>query len=100
MNTSNTNDNIMNEMNDWAKAEGRYLGKAFWEIPSQPGSIIDVPTTPEAQKRLAALRARRLQRRKQVADTAQPAATPQEVEKEHVQEKKTEAVPTGQGSGG
>jgi hypothetical protein len=31
-----TNDEIMNRMNDLAKAEGRYLGKVFWEIP--PGS--------------------------------------------------------------
>ncbi len=57
-------DDIMNEMNDRAKAEGRYLGKAFWEIPRAQGSILDVPSTPEAEQRLAALRARRLERRK------------------------------------
>ena len=57
-------DEIMNEMNDQAKAEGRYLGMAFWEIPRAQGSILDVSSTPEAEKRLAALRARRLERRK------------------------------------
>ena len=53
-------DEIMNEMNDQAKAEGRYLGMAFWEIPRAQGSILDVSSTPEAEKRLAALRAERL----------------------------------------
>ncbi len=76
MNTENSIDNIMNEMNDWAKAEGRYLGKAFWEIPSQPESILDVPLTPEAEQRLAALRARRLGRSKQTAAQAEPVASP------------------------
>ena len=56
-------DEIMNEMNDQAKAEGRYLGMTFWEIPRTQGSILDVPSTPEAEQRVAALRARRLERR-------------------------------------
>jgi len=59
-----TNAEIMKRMNDRAKAEGRYLGMAFWEIPCEEGSILDVPTTPEAEARLAALRAERIERRK------------------------------------
>jgi hypothetical protein len=55
---------IIKRINDWAKAEGRYLGKAFWEIPSSEGSILDVPMTPEAEARLAKLRADRIERRK------------------------------------
>jgi hypothetical protein len=97
MNTSESIDQIMNEMNDRAKAEGRYLGKAFWEIPSQPGSILDVPSTPEAQQRLAALRARRAQRRKKDAEQPEPAALP-DAEEEHLQEKIPEGIPTAQSS--
>jgi hypothetical protein len=80
MNTSKPIDEIMNEMNDRAKAEGRYLGKAFWEIPSQPESILDVPSTPEAQERLAALRARRLQRRKKATEQAVPGESPRDAD--------------------
>jgi hypothetical protein len=64
MSTPGSNDEIMNEINDRAKAEGRYLGVGFWETPPTPGSILDVPATPEAEQRLAILRARRLERRK------------------------------------
>ncbi len=63
-NFPNTSDTIMNETNDWAKAEGRYLGKAFWEIPAQVDSILEVPLTPEAEERIAALRAQRLKRKR------------------------------------
>jgi len=93
MNTSNSIDQIMNEMNDWAKAESRYLGKAFWEIPSQPESILDVPVTPEAELRIAALRARRLERRKKAAEQSEPGASHQEVEEEHNHGKITEETP-------
>jgi hypothetical protein len=96
MNTSKPIDEILNEMNDWAKAEGRYLGKAFWEIPSQPESILDVPPTPEAQERLAALRARRLQRRQKDAQQVEPAVPPQDAE-EHAQDKNTEGMPAASG---
>lgn len=65
-------DKIMKEMNDQAKAEGRYLGKAFWEIPSQTESILDVPATAEAEQRLAALRSRRLAGRKKAIGQAEP----------------------------
>jgi hypothetical protein len=44
-------DDIMRDMNDLAKAQGRYLGKAFWEIPPQPGAILDVPETAESRER-------------------------------------------------
>src|SRR5262249_48959159 len=78
MNTPSSTDKVMNEMNDRAKAEGRYLGKAFWELPSEPGSILDAPSTPEAEGRLAALRARRLERRKTAAEHSEPVAPSQE----------------------
>jgi hypothetical protein len=95
MNTSNSLDNIVNEMNDWAKAQGRYLGKAFWEIPPQTDSILDVPLTPEAQQRLAALRARRLQRRKKAAGQAEPVSPPQDSQEPN-QEKVTEGISAAQ----
>jgi hypothetical protein len=63
MNTPASIDMIMNEMNDWAKADGRYLGKAFWEVPPVTESILNAPSTPEAELRLAGLRARRLKKR-------------------------------------
>ena len=68
MNTPSSNDEIMKRINDRAKAEGRYLGKAFWEIPRAEGSILDVPSTPESEQRLAALRALLLERRKKAAE--------------------------------
>jgi hypothetical protein len=55
MNTPKTSDDVLQEMNDLAKAQGRYLDKAFWEIPRQPGSIADVPLTPEAEERIRRL---------------------------------------------
>jgi hypothetical protein len=55
MNTSKTSDDVLQEMNDLARAQGRYLDKAFWEIPRQPGSIADVPLTPERRSAFAAL---------------------------------------------
>jgi hypothetical protein len=74
MSTPRSLDEILKQMNDRAKAEGRYLAKAFWEVPAQAGSIVDVPSTPEAEQRLIALRARRLQRRKQGTGGSDPAA--------------------------
>jgi hypothetical protein len=74
MNNSNNIDEIMDEMNDWAKAEGRYLGKAFWEIPPLAESILEVPLSPEAERRLAVLRARRLKRRKGAVEHSEPVA--------------------------
>lgn len=64
MNTPRSIDGIMNEMNDQARAQGRYLDKAFWEIPSRPGSILDVPETAKSREDLAWFRARRMERRK------------------------------------
>ncbi len=63
MTTPRSIDDIMNEMNDLAKAHGRYLGKTFWEVPPQPGSILEVPETPESRERVARLRERRLARK-------------------------------------
>jgi hypothetical protein len=73
-------------MNGRAKAEGRYLGKAFWEIPSQAESILDVPSTPEAELRLTALRARRLERRKRAVEQSKPVA-PQQAAEPDIHEK-------------
>ena len=86
MNTPRTIDEIMNEMNDRAKAEGRYLGQAFWEVPPSPGSILDVPPTPEVQQRITALRARRLDRRRAAAEQSEPAAQIQDEVKAHIRE--------------
>ena len=51
-------DELVDEFNAQAKAEGRYDGRAFWEVPPTPGSILDVPETPESQARIASLRKR------------------------------------------
>lgn len=51
-------DELVDEFNAQAKAEGRYYGRAFWEVPPTPGSILDVPETPESQARIASLRNR------------------------------------------
>lgn len=76
MNMEKSVNEIMNEMNDQAKAEGRYLGMAFWEIPREEGSILDVPTTPEAEARIAALRAERIERRKKKTEKVDSAPQP------------------------
>ena len=64
MNAPRSIDEIMNAMNERAKAQGRCLERVFWEIPSQPGSILDVQETPESRERIAHLRARRLDRKR------------------------------------
>jgi hypothetical protein len=48
---------LADEFNARARAEGRYLEQDFWDIPSQPGSILDSPMTPESKERVARLRA-------------------------------------------
>jgi hypothetical protein len=92
MSTSNSIDEVMNEMNDWAKAEGRYLGKAFWEISFQTDSILDAPLTTESELRLAALRARRLERRKKVAEQSMAVAPQENAVRVCLGEKSMEAV--------
>ncbi len=69
-------DDIIREMNDLAKAQGKYLGKAFWEIPPQPGSLLDVPETPQSRERVARLRARRLAREQQTSRPIDGQSTP------------------------
>jgi hypothetical protein len=51
-------DELVDQFNAQAKAEGRFDGRAFWEVPATPGSILDVPETPESQARIASLRKR------------------------------------------
>ena len=51
-------DELVDEFNAQARAEGRYDGRAFWEVPPRPGSVLDVPETPESQARIASLRKR------------------------------------------
>ncbi len=55
MNTPKSSDDVMQDLNELAKAQGRYLGQAFWEIPREPGSILDVPLTPDAEERIRRL---------------------------------------------
>ena len=62
MNTPRTIDDVMRDMNAWAMAEGIALDRDPWSIPPAEGSILDVPLTPEAEARIARLRARRLAR--------------------------------------
>jgi hypothetical protein len=74
MMTPRSTDAILKEMNDLAKAQGRHLGKAFWEVPPQPGSILDVPETPESGERIARLCARRLAREQAAGRKSEPAS--------------------------
>src|SRR5438552_12635868 len=76
---------IMDEWNAKAKAEGRYLDTDPWEIPRQPGSILDVPETPESRERIARLRARRLARMQAAAQKAGSVEQLQEEVRETVQ---------------
>ena len=62
MNTPRTIDDVMRDMNAWAMAEGIALDRDPWSIPPAEGSILDIPSTPEAEARIARLRARRLAR--------------------------------------
>jgi hypothetical protein len=62
MNTQRTMDEVMKDMNAWAMAEGIALGGDPWSILPAKGSILDVSQTPEAESRIARLRARRLAR--------------------------------------
>jgi hypothetical protein len=55
MNTPKTSDDVMREMNDLAKKLGRYPTKHSWEIEPYPGSILDVPLTPEEEARIRRL---------------------------------------------
>jgi hypothetical protein len=85
MKTPRSIDDIMNEMNDLAKAQGRYLGKAFWEVPPQPGSILDVRETPESRERMTRLRARRLAREREAARNSESVEQVQEEARAAVQ---------------
>lgn len=58
-----TNEEVMHEMNDRAKAEGRYLGVNPWDIPRESGSVFDVPKTEKSKADLAWFRAEREKRR-------------------------------------
>ena len=51
-------DELIDEFNAKAKAEGRYDGRAFWEVSPKPGSILDIPETPESRERIVWLRKR------------------------------------------
>jgi hypothetical protein len=44
---------IVEEWNTRAKAEGRYLDKDPWSIPPAAGSLLDIPETPESRERIA-----------------------------------------------
>jgi hypothetical protein len=72
MNTPKSNDDVLRDLNDLAKAQGRYLGKAFWEIPRQPGSILEIPLTPEAEERIRRLDAKIARLKRQRAASQVP----------------------------
>jgi hypothetical protein len=67
---------LADEFNARARAEGRYLDNDFWEIPPRPGSILDIPETEKSKEDLAWFRERR--RRREAASEE----TRQEVQKE------------------
>lgn len=51
-----TSDEVMRELNDRAKAQGRYLATSFSEIPRSPESLLDRPDTPEFEERIRKVR--------------------------------------------
>jgi len=67
MTTERSIDELMADFNSKAKAEGRYDGRAFWEVPPRPGSLLDVPETPESRERIEWLKQQiaELQRQRQ-----------------------------------
>jgi hypothetical protein len=83
MSTERSIDELLADFNNKAKAEGTYDGRAFWEVPSQPGGLLDIPETPESRERIEWLKQqiaelqRQGQDREQVApsDTAGERAT-------------------------
>lgn len=56
MNLSKTSDEVMQELNDRANAQGRYLATSFSEIPRTPGSLLDRPDTAESAERIRKVR--------------------------------------------
>jgi hypothetical protein len=52
MSTPKTSDDVMRELNDLAKRLGRYPSKTSREIEPSPGSILDVPSTPQTEERI------------------------------------------------
>jgi len=62
MNTPRTIEEVMRDMNAWAAAEGIAFDGDPWSVPPVDGSIFDILPTPEAEARIARLRARRLAR--------------------------------------
>jgi hypothetical protein len=47
-----TTQDLVDEFSAQAKTEGTYDGRASWEVAATPGSILDVPETPESQARI------------------------------------------------
>lgn len=43
---------MMDEINAWAKAKGMFDGRAPWEVPTQAGSVLISSETPEAKDRI------------------------------------------------
>lgn len=52
MNPVKTSDEVMRELNDRAKAQGRFLATSFSEIPRTSGSLLDRPDTAESDERI------------------------------------------------
>ena len=52
MNTEKSVQEIVDEWNTKAKAEGRYLDQDPWSIRPATGSLLDVPETPESRERI------------------------------------------------
>lgn len=75
MNTPKTSDEVMQSLNDQAKAQGRFLADDPWNVERASRSILDVPLTPEAQERIRRLDERLRQLRQQA--TSQLAASEQ-----------------------
>lgn len=86
MNTPRTIDDVMRDMNAWAIAEGIALDRDPWSISPVQGSIFDVPPTPEAEARIARLRARRLARAEAAEGTSEQVREAQDKARTDVRE--------------
>jgi len=77
---------LADEFNARARAEGRYLDKDFWEIPSRPGSILDIPETDKSREDLAWFRERRRRRSEAVRELPETIRQNQDEVREAVRE--------------
>jgi hypothetical protein len=66
-------DELIGAFNAQAQAEGRYDSRPFWEMPTRPGSVHDIPETDKSKEDLTLFRARRLAKKQARTHSTLPA---------------------------